>query len=276
MFTSLVVAAQYSELLDGGWIVPCEVYAPAKRMRGAIGMPASDAVAQYSNDRQTIVFCSTVAESNACASLLSFYGARSVDGTTPGPQRDAVVSGFRDGSIRIVSNVYVFTEGFDAPNAEVCILARGSGHASTYLQMVGRVLRPSPQKTHATLIDLAGNVNDHGLPTDDREYSLTGDPIQHRNNPDSLWQCKSCGYITATCPPDRRCPDCSALMPEPKAQRIQRERLRRIEHAQRATESEKTASYRALRELAQARGYKPGWAGYRFKARYGHWPRTAV
>ena len=31
MFTALVEAAKYSELLEGGWIVPCEIYAPQSR-----------------------------------------------------------------------------------------------------------------------------------------------------------------------------------------------------------------------------------------------------
>ena len=58
-------------------------------------------------------------------------------------------------------------------------------HAGLYLQMVGRVLRPSPGKTHATLIDLCGSVHDHGPPDIEREYTLDAwasrnwDPLDH-------------------------------------------------------------------------------------------------
>jgi hypothetical protein len=34
----------------------------------------------------------------------------------------------------------------------------------------------------------------------------------------------------------------------------------------------KDARLRELLEQAEARGYKPGWVGVRFKEEFGHWP----
>jgi hypothetical protein len=105
----------------------------------------------------------------------------------------------------VLINVFVLTEGFDAPATEVCIIARGCTHTGTYLQMVGRVLRPAPGKTAAILIDLAGVSWSHGLPTEDRAYSLDGKkPISSSG---TLKVCPACGGCYA---PDgaRECPFC--------------------------------------------------------------------
>ena len=40
--------------------------------------------------------------------------------------------------------------------------------------MVGRALRPDPNKEYARIIDLAGNWERHGLPDDDRTWTLDG------------------------------------------------------------------------------------------------------
>ena len=50
----------------------------------------------------------------------------------------------------------VLTEGFDAPWAEVAVIARPTQSAPLYTQMVGRVLRPWPGKKEALVLDLVG------------------------------------------------------------------------------------------------------------------------
>jgi hypothetical protein len=50
----------------------------------------------------------------------------------------------------------VLTEGFDAPWAQVAVIARPTRNAALYTQMVGRVLRPWPDKTEALVLDLVG------------------------------------------------------------------------------------------------------------------------
>jgi DNA repair protein RadD len=272
LFTGLVVAAQYSELLEGGWIVPCELYAPERRHK-TLSATVADAVDTYAHGRQTIVFSATVAEAKEAARDLLLHGAACVDGETLNSIRGRVVEDFRAGRVKIITNVYVFTEGFDAPNAAVCVLARGTSHASTYLQMVGRVLRPAPGKATATLVDLVGSCNDHGMPTDDREYSLTGTAIGRKGKRKPvLWQCKHCGMCLDSEPPKRRCPMCGQTMPEPEAIRVERRRLERRKINAVASPIAKAAAWDELQRTAAMRGYKRGWAAYKFKARFGHWP----
>ncbi|HNQ22469.1 MAG TPA: DEAD/DEAH box helicase [Phycisphaerae bacterium] len=45
---------------------------------------------------------------------------------------------------------------------------------------------------------------------------------------------------------------------------------------QKATPAEKAEVYREYLRIAAAKGYKPGWAAYRFRDAFGHWPRREV
>ena len=270
VFDGLVVAASYSELLAGGWIVPCDVIAPASR-KSSLALPAAEAVRAYAGDRQVIVFCSTVQEARDCAAALPL--AECVDGGTPGEIRLDRVTAFRAGQIRALSSVFCLSEGFDAPETAACVLARGTGHASTYLQMAGRALRPAPGKTRALLVDLCGSVHEHGFPTDDRDYSLTGKAIRRRgDSKPTVWQCKTCGRCYAAAPADRNCPACGARILEPKKLTIARRRLERRDRNASAPPDAKMRAWHEFVAQARARRYKMGWAYFRFLARFGHAP----
>jgi len=218
-----------------------------------------DALTQYARG-PAIIFSKTVAEARAVAEC--------VDGETPGAMRAETLARFKRGEISTVSNVYVLTEGFDHPPTSCVILARGAGHASTYLQMAGRGLRPAPGKTHLTLVDLCGSSIEHGSPTADREYSLTGKAIS-KSKTLPLWTCKLCAYALETPPQSRRCPLCGGVMPEPEAIAIERRRLARREHDAGADAAYKSSELAKLRSIAQARGYADGWVWYRYRARFG-------
>ena len=270
LFTSMVVAASYSELLAGGWIVPCDVFAPDRR-DSTLACPPAEAVRTYSGNRQTIVFCSTVNEARECAAALPL--AACVDGETPGEIRADFVAAFRSGTLRTLTSVYVLSEGFDAPEAAVCILARNFGHASGFLQAVGRVLRPAPGKRVATLVDLCGSSLEHGWPTEDRDYSLDGSAIRRRGEAKPVvFQCKNCGMCFTAYPPNRMCPSCGHRIPEPEALKIARRRLAQQERNARAPTSERQRAWLALQAEARAKGYKIGWAFFRFRGRFGSDP----
>jgi superfamily II DNA or RNA helicase len=257
VFSSLVVAAQYSELLAEGNIVPCELYAPDRR--GGLAMPIAEALSKYAAG-PAIVFCKTVAEARAAADC--------VDGETPGALRAETLARFKAGEISVISNVYVLTEGFDNPPTSCVVLARGSGHASTYLQMAGRGLRPAPGKTKMVLVDLCGSSLEHGNPTLDREYSLEGTAIK-ATKALPMWRCKNCAFCMENPPANKRCPLCGGIMPEPEAIQLERRRLARKAQDARASDEYKSAELARLRALAKARGYHAGWVWHRYNARFG-------
>lgn len=269
IFTSMVVVATYSELISQGHIVGCDVIAPPDR-GSSIAMSPEDAVRTYAWDRQSIVFTSTVPEAHRVASLID--GAIAIEGNTDKGTRLDAIEGFRQGKVRHLVNVYVLTEGFDAPSASVCILARGCTVEAAYVQMVGRVLRTWPGKERALLVDLAGVCHEFGFPTDDREHELTKGKKKKPKIP-PLWACPNCKRMFRARPPDKRCKACGAEIPTPKAIETKERQLARKEAIQRSSSATKEAYWRTLQAQAQAKGYKPGWAWYRFKERYGHPPR---
>lgn len=217
LFERLVVGANYSELLRAGHLVPCRVFRPERYLGSDLagdGDPtraAADAYQRHAGSRQGFAFCRSVTASKELARELTARGiaAANVDGAMASSKRAKILDDFKRGSIRVLTNVFVLTEGFDVPSAEVCLLARGCGNAGTYLQMVGRVLRPSQGKTAAILIDLSGASHEHGLPTADREYALSGRAI--RTTGESLRNCPEC-HVTCRSA-DRVCPECGHEFP---------------------------------------------------------------
>lgn len=65
-----------------------------------------------------------------------------VHGGLPKEERKLILKRFRAGEITVVHNCMVLTEGFDAPWADVVVVARPTKNDALYQQMVGRVLRP--------------------------------------------------------------------------------------------------------------------------------------
>lgn len=113
---------------------------------------------EHAGDRQGIVFTPTVETAHAAAWALREAGIMSgiVDGETSREHRQATYDAFRTGRCQVLVNCMVLTEGFDAPWADVAVIARPTQSAPLYTQMVGRVLRPWPGKKEALVLDLVG------------------------------------------------------------------------------------------------------------------------
>lgn len=277
VFERLVVGPSVRELIAEGHLVPCEVLAPPKKKQALAASPA-EAWLRLAGGRPGFVFAATIAESRAVVEALRARGVQAahVDGETPTREREATVEAFRAGRLTVLSSVYVFTEGVDVPRAEVCLLARGCGHAGTYLQMVGRVLRPAPGKASALLIDLMGSVHQHGLPDDDRVWSLEGEPVRQAERAVAIAQCMACA-ATWRSGTRRDCPRCGAELPAPEALEVAEDVLGSARVAMPAptrplaSQAEKDRELQRLRALARQRGYKRAWVGMRYRAMFGEW-----
>jgi DNA repair protein RadD len=207
VFERLVVAAQYSELITAGHLVPCRVFRPDQDMSPDLAQHPVDAYKRHAPGKSCIVFARSVelAKQYAAEFTEAGHAAEAIEANTPASVRADIIDRFKRGETRVLVNVFVLTEGFDAPATEVCIIARGCSYTATFLQMVGRVLRPAPGKTAAILIDLAGVSHSHGLPTEDRTYSLDGK--QAISSTGALRVCPACGLCYAPTG-DRACPGC--------------------------------------------------------------------
>lgn len=116
-------------------------------------------------DRRTIVFCAGVGHSHAVADLFESAGipAASVVGETDRDFRKDAVDRFRSGALRVLANVNVLTEGFDAPETDCILLLRPTQSWSLYAQMVGRGLRSAPGKADCAVIDVCDITTKHSL-----------------------------------------------------------------------------------------------------------------
>lgn len=270
-FDHLVVGAQYSELLERGRICPCDVFFPPETLQKGIALSVSEAYKRYANGGQAFVFVNSVDEAFKVTVELQNAGvlAVAVTGDSDSEERAESFMLFRRGYVKAIVNVFVCTEGIDVPSASVCILARGVGHASTYLQMVGRVLRTAPGKECARLIDLTGSVLAHGLPTSDREYSLTGTAIGVTKGGRSLRVCLQCG-MTWESAGKPGCPRCGFVpTPRNKEPRIYDVELQAV-YAGAETGSDAMAKELArLRGVARARGYSVGWVVKQYRDLFG-------
>lgn len=277
VFEHMIVGATIRELTTLGTLTPCDVIAPAKYLTEGIASDPLDAIDKHARRsdgslRRTILFAGTVPEAKTIAARARERGIRAacVDGGTASDERARSLLAFGRGELDLLTNVYVLTEGFDSPGAEVCVIARGCGAASTYLQMVGRVLRRAPGKSRALLIDLRGIVHLHGMPDDDREYSLTGRAIRAAVDLPSIRQCARCGAVFRPVP---KCPRCGAGQPPPPPAKVKHAPIQQVTGACVVSFADRKKYFDELVATARARSYALKWVGVRFKQRFGIWPK---
>jgi superfamily II DNA or RNA helicase len=117
----------------------------------------------YGHDRKCIVFACDVAHAHALAQEFNDAGhpAAALDGSMKKKDRQEVLARFRDGSIKLLVNCQVLTEGYDDPSAEGIVFARPTQSQGLYIQSLGRGLRLFPGKTECLVIDCVGNSAKH-------------------------------------------------------------------------------------------------------------------
>lgn len=237
--------------------------------------------------RKTIAFAVSVKHSAGIVEAFRAAGvsAAHLDAKTPKPERRHTLQRFARGEIEVLSNVELFGEGFDlAANAgldctvEGVILARPTMSVGLHLQQVGRALRPKDEP--AVILDHAGNCVRHGLPDEPRTWSLEDRPKgegEGREVPCTVRMCGECyAVVSIDC---THCPYCGAVLPvkgravkelEGDLQEIdQAEMLEARRRRRSRQEVGRAQSLEALRELAKARGYRPGWAEHVWRGRQG-------
>lgn len=93
---------------------------------------------------QAIAYCAGVqhAKDLAYAFMLSEIPSLSIDGSSSEEDRKFALDAFAEGKIKVLCNCMVYTEGFDAPNCDVILMARPTQSEPLYIQMAGRGDRP--------------------------------------------------------------------------------------------------------------------------------------
>ena len=179
IFDQLVVAANYSELLAAGHIVPTRVIQPVRDLGGNYAQHPVDAWAEFSEAAQTFAYFPLVETAKLYAGQWQERGVNSdtVFGETILSDRAATFEAFERGDCRVLSTVSTMLEGVNVPSARVVLIGRSFDFIGVYLQATGRGIRAHNGKADCICIDLTGASIRHGSPIQDREYSLTGKAI---------------------------------------------------------------------------------------------------
>lgn len=271
-FSRLVVAAHYSDLLRDGFLVDCRVLRPDEVLTKGLALDPVDAYLKHGEQRAGFVFVQRVSQAREIAERFRARGieARAVTERCSTADRDAAIDGLATGEVRLLVNVYTMTEGVDIPHASVCILARPVGHVSQYLQIAGRILRPCPAKQDALLIDLTGASHLHGLPTEDRLYSLDGVGIRRKSQ--SVTTCQLCGASYESGP--TACPECGFVLPHKdwKPPRVMNVELRAVYRGAATPDDAKRREYERLRAEQRAKGHSVESVVVRFRDLFGEAP----
>ena len=139
-------------------------------------------------------------------------------------------------------------------------------------------MRYRPDK-RAVIIDHVGNYARHGLPDDDREWTLDKKPKRKKGEKsqpaeNAVTQCPECFLTFHTRDESgevvKLCPYCGAELPVKERKEIKQEEavLEKIEGFRiDYSDPDSCKSYKELLLYAKKHGYKPGWAYYQAKKR---------
>ena len=303
-YTELVQGPTIRQLIDAGYLCDYEIFAPPspldlsevktkmgdydkKQLEHEIDKPTitGDAVATYkkhANGKRAAVMCVSIrhAEHVMESYNASCVPAEMLEGKMTNKEREAVIDRFRSGKTLVVTAVQLLIEGLDLPAIEVIQWLRPTQSLIVYLQGNGRGFRVSEGKEKLIILDQVANYKRHGLPDDDREWSLQGRKKGKKRKPDdeadvSIQQCKHCFHIFR--PGVNVCPSCGKpVEAKPKAEiEVVDGELERIDvTAMRKQAKQEQGEARGLVDLVklgQRRGMKNAaiWAAHVHASRAG-------
>lgn len=290
LFNDLVVGPSMSELIQLGYLLPSTVYAPPtaldltgvrygsggkdfiqKELVEAVDKPVitGSAVKHYGKlcpGLQALAFCVSVQHAEHVAADFRSAGWKfqSIDGTMHSAQRRSLIHGLTTGRLDGLSSCDIVSEGTDIPVVGCGILLRPTQSTGLHMQQVGRILRPFEGQDRAIVLDHVGNCAKHGLPEEDREWSLSGEVKRGTKKNEvniRVLQCDTCWVTFAPAP---QCPNCGTAVEfkgrvvdevDGELQRVEAEQAAQMKR-NRAYEQSKAKTLEELVELAKAKRYK--------------------
>lgn len=195
---------------------------------------------KYAKDKRGVTFCVDVeaAEEQAAAFRAAGIPAAALSAKSSDQERAATLRKLKTGELLQVTNVDLFGEGFDLPAIEVVQFARPTQSFGLYVQQFGRVLRlmltpdelrgyndltdegrraviAASGKPYGIIIDHVGNVEAHGLPDKQMQWSLDARESRGSSTPGEI----PLRVCTGCMQPYERiykvCPYCGEPIPEP-------------------------------------------------------------
>ena len=286
VYETLVLGPSVRSLIEQGYLSQPRVFAPpidfnsdslktiagdydVKQMAEMLDRPQiiGDAVKHYAKicpNMPAIAFCATIEHAQHTAEQFCQAGFKfkSIDGTMSDYERRDAIEGLGSGRYDGLTSCNIISEGTDIPVVGCAIFLRKTKSLGLYLQQAGRVLRPYSGKKYSIILDHVRNVEMHGFPDDDREWSLEGRKKRNRQDGEQLFvrTCLNC----YACYPSKlkACPVCGCENATKTRQEIEYidAELLEMKRQERIDERKHAFAFSQLLEIGKRRGYKNPYA----------------
>jgi len=303
LFETIVTAARIMDLIEQGFLVSADIWAPGEPDLSGVKITAGDyneaqlgeAVDKahligdivthwfkIANNTPTVCFATNISHSKHIVEQFRKAGvaAEHIDCFTEDEERTEILARVASGETMIISNVGILCEGWDFPACKTLILARPTKSLIRYLQMAGRVLRPYPGKGKATILDHSGSVTRLGFPwgyfgqhLDDGKAQQSTGEAKEKAEPLPK-PCPNCSFMKP--PRTMICPSCGFEAKAPDNIVVLDGELvpltKETKGIKGLSEIGRGHVWHQLLFIAREKGYKPGWAKHKYEKVFGNRP----
>lgn len=312
LYDHMIKGISIGELIRRGFLVKPTVYAPAeqldlsdvsmvggdfneKELAAVVDKPkiTGSAIEHYKRicpDVPAVVWCVTIEHATHVAAEFNANGVKAVMlcGEDSSEARDTALKGLETGKVKVITFVGILIEGVDCPAIGAILLLRPTMSLSSYLQVIGRGLRPYTnqmgiEKKCCYVLDHSGLSFRHGLADEERDWELDVEPKKKGkrkpNEPrENILQCVGDGGCFRIWLKDENplaCPHCGKVLAV-KTKKLEHtdgqltEITPEMAEMMKARNKKAISNTKSLEELqrhASVQGYSPGWAKHVFEAR---------
>jgi len=298
VYGTIVDVVGVKELTENGHLAPARYFAPSTPNLKGVKVQMGDYVVsdldkkvntvklngdvvenwlKSAENRKTIVYAVKVKHSIALKDEFIRRGvsAEHLDARSSDEERQEVFDRMEMGDTKVICNVALYQEGLDVPDVSCIVMARPTKSMGLWRQCGGRGLRPSPGKEDCLIFDHGGVIEQNGFLEDEIDWTLDGKELawskpkkKEKGDPRPL-KCTVCHEIFTE---GDTCPRCGSPVKRfGKKITTTNDELKEIK-ARKATSAEKRIWFGMFKWQCREKGYKPGWASWKFKERFGVWP----
>lgn len=227
-----------------------------------------DVLKYYKQGQKAICYCSSLKHSENTADNFNNAGipARHIDGKTPKEERKRIIDDFRSGAVKVLCNFSLLGEGFDVPDCDSVMILRKTTSLNLFVQMSMRGMRHKDGKT-AYIYDFCGNCFEHGLPDDERQWTLDSTKKKGADKESDIKSRQCGGCFRAYGGQARYCPYCANDNGKTRKE-IENDKAAELEAIKKVEKNElkiASKSLEGLQEYGRRKGYKPYWAIHRWE-----------
>jgi superfamily II DNA or RNA helicase len=296
-FEDMVCGPQMRWLIDNGRLNNYRVFtsqaaedamksgAVGEQLDGVMFGDAAQHYKQHAWGLRGLAFCRSRKHAKDTADYFNAAGipAAAIDGNTPTDEMLRIVMAYARREILVLCNCQIATYGWDLSQltgmdatVECIFMMKRTKSLPMFMQIVGRMLRVSSRPS--IMFDHASTIAEHGLPCDDREWTLDG-KLKKKGGGEKTMPVRQCPISEGGCGfvhrPSPCCPNCGRIYPirEVKIDQrdetlieVSKEEMRQVAKAERQIQG-RSETLEDLLALAARTGKKPQWAHFVWRAR---------